>query len=795
MGKELTAADILVMPRLTSLAPIALSPEGRLIAFSVDRGFHSPQVSEKQPAAERDESFEQRTELWVTNLRTKKEQRVCCEQGSATLPSWSPDGKYLAFYRSKRSQADLVPGTNSSRSETSIAIWNRDTGALQEFLEGALGMQSSLVPACWIDYGNRMLVLVEPTNKTRYEFKDDSDNLADQHPALGLDILRDPSIRTMTSYTEDDHPLSPLQDSKHQISMRKYYESDLAILDFPSGGLTRILRNFHPVYSALSPDHSKFAYANYEGTVSNSFYQSLSIHLLDLGTLQDRIVEALNISNAADNRGPFFSWSPDSHFLSFVDEHAAANVKDGYANKLTDLVLLEVNDGTWRRTKTESRDTLGTNHVVVWSSAGGYFSIVRSNTLETWDSKSFTNLSTVSIPSKELLDIVSTHDHQVLARSGSDYSLVLRVRDTETMKAEFWQVWPIANHKLKLLDGDKSFTTLYDYQELLPDGSKVVFVWGSAERLPEIYEAGTLFNVVKEVTNLGSELRHCTLGRSKIISWRKADGIQAKGALLLPADYSPNHKYPLIVSVYPLPDQSHLVNEFGMQDHVGPFDNWQIFASRGYAVLIPDISANPKSRMVDMMNAVLPGILKVMDLGIADPERIGVTGVSAGGYASLALIVQSKIFSAAIMVSGLGNLLEQYSYDFGQRVMEENWGFRTTPWKDRDAFIKDSPYFYLNEVQSPLLIITGSADQVVPAHLGEEIFNGLRRLHKEAVYVQFEGEAHVPDSYSAPHQLLLSDLMIRWFDRYLKGQASYGRVPERPLRTVYSVGCAAGAEN
>jgi len=297
-----------------------------------------------------------------------------------------------------------------------------------------------------------------------------------------------------------------------------------------------------------------------------------------------------------------------------------------------------------------------------------------------------------------------------------------------------------------------------------------LFVWASADRGSEIYESGRDLKSAKRVTNLGEKLDGMLLGRSKIIKWFSDDGVETRGVLLLPTDYEPSRRYPLIVNVYPLDDQLDVINEFGMQETLSPFFNWQLFASRGYAVFFPNIPTRAKSKMVDIGRVVLPGIQRVIDLGVADPKRIGVTGTSAGGYSTLALLVQSGIFRAGVMVSGFGNLIDAYSYDFGRRVIEENWGFRTTPWEDRSIFIENSPYFYLNKVDAPLLIIAGSADPAVPPHLGEEVFSGLRRLGKEAVYVEYEGEGHSPEAYTPEHQLDICDRIFSWFDLYLKGK-------------------------
>jgi dipeptidyl aminopeptidase/acylaminoacyl peptidase len=76
-------------------------------------------------------------------------------------------------------------------------------------------------------------------------------------------------------------------------------------------------------------------------------------------------------------------------------------------------------------------------------------------------------------------------------------------------------------------------------------------------------------------------------------------------------------------------------------------------------------------------------------------------------------------------------------------------------------------YFYLDRVQTPILIFHGSADTAVPAHLGQEVFVGLEGLGKEAVYVEHQGEGHFPGEYTYQHQLDMCARLLDWFEQHL----------------------------
>jgi dipeptidyl aminopeptidase/acylaminoacyl peptidase len=150
-------------------------------------------------------------------------------------------------------------------------------------------------------------------------------------------------------------------------------------------------------------------------------------------------------------------------------------------------------------------------------------------------------------------------------------------------------------------------------------------------------------------------------------------------------------------------------------------------------------------------------------------------GRSYGGYNTLSLIVQTKRFKAAIDVDGYGNLIGAYGQmgsdgtAFLESTSEEGQGLMGgTPWEFRDRYIENSPIFYLNRIETPLLIVHGSDDDAIAPFLGDEVFVGLRRLGKQATYAKYQGEGHDPEAWSYANQLDFCNRVIAWFDKYLK---------------------------
>jgi dipeptidyl aminopeptidase/acylaminoacyl peptidase len=170
----------------------------------------------------------------------------------------------------------------------------------------------------------------------------------------------------------------------------------------------------------------------------------------------------------------------------------------------------------------------------------------------------------------------------------------------------------------------------------------------------------------------------------------------------------------------------------------------------------------------------MPGVDRTIDMGVADPNRIGIIGHSYGGYSTLALIAQSRRFKAAVMRAGFGDLIAAYgelSPD-GTNYMvpwaESGQGrMGGSPWEVRERYLENSPIFQLDRVDTPLLIIHGTVDRAVAPFLTDQVFVGLRRLGKRVDYVRYAGEDHWEGQWGRPNQIDYLTRVIDWFDRYL----------------------------
>jgi dipeptidyl aminopeptidase/acylaminoacyl peptidase len=372
---------------------------------------------------------------------------------------------------------------------------------------------------------------------------------------------------------------------------------------------------------------------------------------------------------------------------------------------------------------------------------------------------------------------MSSQSGSLLWTPGAGESTIVVAHDDVKKQDGFYRINLASGQSVRLLEksqcytcsnvGEGRFTTVGQ------DGEHVVYFAEDAQHDSDLWINDAQFQNPRRLTHLNPQFDNYKMGSARLIDWLGDDGECLHGALLLPADYQESRRYPLIVWVYGGSSLSDRFSRFGFQGS-GPF-NMQLFATRGYAVFFPDAPQHLGTPMADLARSVLPGINKAIDMGIADSERVGVIGQSYGGYSALCLVVQTKRFKAAIVADGYGDLVGHYGgmqkngSAFGVQSEEQGQGLIGGPlWQFRDRYVENSPLFYLDRSETPLLIVHGSNDTTVPSFLGDEMFVALRRLGRHVEYAKYEGEGHSQPYWSYPNQVDFSNRMIAWFDKYLR---------------------------
>lgn len=290
------------------------------------------------------------------------------------------------------------------------------------------------------------------------------------------------------------------------------------------------------------------------------------------------------------------------------------------------------------------------------------------------------------------------------------------------------------------------------------------------------------------IVETNTHLREIAQTEFKKIEYRGLDGQELKGWVLLPVGYQAGKSYALITFVYP----GQVFGDNPPGGHVGTINtpislSYHLLAARGYAVLLPSIPLKPEGQASDpyleFTKGVLPAVDKVIEQGIADPKRLGLLGQSYGGYATYSLVAQTNRFQAAVSLAGLSDLVSLYGV-FDARFRYDEFAHErlfpmslaeagqvrmgNPPWKDFDRYVHNSPLFYVERIETPLMIMQGDLD-FVAMQQGEQIFTALYRQNKRATFVRYLGEGHVLQG-----QANVRDMWGRiyaWFDQFLRTQA------------------------
>jgi len=202
--------------------------------------------------------------------------------------------------------------------------------------------------------------------------------------------------------------------------------------------------------------------------------------------------------------------------------------------------------------------------------------------------------------------------------------------------------------------------------------------------------------------------------------------------------------------------------------------DWQMLAAQGFAV----VAANPRgssgygrdfSRAIwaDWGNKDYEDVMAAVDtaiaMGVADPDRLGVGGWSYGGILTDHVIAKTTRFKAAISGASEFNYLANYGNDHYQRQWEAELGL---PWQRADVWMRISPFFQMDKIVTPTLVMGGDADMNVPIIGGQQLYQGLKRLGRDTELVVYPGETH---SIRRPSfQKDRFERYIAWYSKYLK---------------------------
>jgi dipeptidyl aminopeptidase/acylaminoacyl peptidase len=365
-------------------------------------------------------------------------------------------------------------------------------------------------------------------------------------------------------------------------------------------------------------------------------------------------------------------------------------------------------------------------------------------------------------------EVGSTTDHFVIEQPGAGGSERLyRIFAADT-PGEVGDI--LLSERCRLVAMDASRGTALCL-EAGPDGTYLKMA-SSSGRAPRI--------VFESNRHLGS----VAWGETRIIDYKSRSGQALKGAVILPPDFSPHRRYPVLTWVYP-GYQVRGPGSYFLDPYLPGIYNLQLYAARGYVVLIPSLpiaAASDPDHVPDFSEPTLAGVDALVGLGIGDPDRIAVMGQSFGGFGVYALVGQTSRFKAAIALSGDTDFIRFYGsisplargYPGIEHELSLNWvlseigqvNLQSTPYANYERYWRRSPIAYLDQVTTPLLLIHGEYDKRAPMSEAEAFFVGLYRQGKTARLLRYWGESHSLAQSPANIRNIYEETLA-WLNRYL----------------------------
>ena len=321
-----------------------------------------------------------------------------------------------------------------------------------------------------------------------------------------------------------------------------------------------------------------------------------------------------------------------------------------------------------------------------------------------------------------------------------------------------------------LLEEDKKFT----FVAKASDSDAILYKREAYDEFPNLWVAkDASFETVQQHTQLHMDLKErWNWGSAELVDWLSTDGTFIQGVVIKPDNYDPNKRYPIMTYYYRFfTNRLHDFNE-PKTNHRPVFAQ---YVSDDYVVFLPDIRFEIGRPGFAATKSVVPGIQKLVELGIGDPDKLGLHGHSWSGYQTAFIVTQTDIFDAAISGAPVSNMTSAYGGIRWASGMARSFQYEKTQSRIGKTlmeaplvYLENSPVFYADKITTPMLIQHGDDDGAVPWYQSIEMYIAMRRYNKDVIFLQYHGEPHHLQRFE--NKLDYAIRMKEYFDHYLKGE-------------------------
>lgn len=304
------------------------------------------------------------------------------------------------------------------------------------------------------------------------------------------------------------------------------------------------------------------------------------------------------------------------------------------------------------------------------------------------------------------------------------------------------------------------------------DGDRFAAAVNSRNHPNELYTGSLSNGTWERRTNHNPWLDNRRMARQETIEWTGPGGMTIEGVLVYPLDYVEGQRYPLAILPHGGPEGISL-------------DSWNtralypshVLAREGYVVLKPNYRgsggrgpafsmANHRDLGGEEFDDVLRGIDYLAEIGLVDPDRVGISGTSYGGYFSAwATTRHPDRFRAGITFAGLTNWISfMGTTDIVHEMSLVHWDLYW--YEDIDLYYDRSPVTHVTPDTPATLVVHGLADERVHPEQSIQLYNLLRVRDVPTGLILYPREPH--GILERAHQLDFMQRVVDWFDEHVK---------------------------
>ncbi|MGH9936316.1 MAG: prolyl oligopeptidase family serine peptidase [Blastocatellia bacterium] len=663
------------------------------------------------------------TEVWIIDTQTAKTQKLFQDKRQVRALKWSPDGSRLALLALKQNVFEPM-------------IWERATGKWQTFAPPQSKFAAENSELKWTPSGDRLLVTLRA-----------EDWLKEAHAKFEAETKAPIVVHS------SKEPFLAWEDLRRRAAIRS-----LVAYDLKTGQTREIVAQTKINSYDLSEDGSFITYN--EDVTKKTDYDVIfgsenQVQLIPAsGGAARTIVKSTKGVNLIWSRdGRRYAYAKDGNlFVGSVDDKDPRQLT-GKKDEKVDAAKNEEGEKGKEGDKEKSKERFS---AVRLSAKGDW--LVASNKEGLW-------LVDTASGAKEIFLKMNEEDkeaprYQVVEWSGPNDDVVYLTYASRAKWERGLVRYSRASKQMTDLIKD---SRIYSNFRLSKDGKTWAFSAAEGNRPGDLFVADSEFKNVRRLTDANPQLKNKRLSKTELISYLDVDGNKSYGVLYYPVDYEPGKKYPTVFNIY---------EQFFDDTFQGTIN---ALANNGYAVIQPSVNLEQGFPGEAWVKGVTAAANKLIEMGVADAERLGVQGTSYGGYATNLLITQTNRFKAAINISGKVNMVSFYtdSPRLGVRNIhapeKSQDRIGATLWQQPQKYIAHSAIMFADRIKTPLLLMTGEQDHNVPARQAMEMYYALRRLGKEVAWVSYTNGGHGMPTSTIEEVKDYHQRIISWYDDHLKG--------------------------